>query len=510
MSKKFLTPVGLPTGVSNPSVGRTGDLFYRTDESAVYIYNGTIWEPLQGGGSYTISDTPPANPNEGDVWFNSTEGATYVYYDSYWIEPVKNDAGPTGPQGGVGPTGPTGPSVTGPTGADSNVTGPTGSIGATGATGPGIAGVTATATELNYSSGVTSAIQTQLDAKAPKILYETTVVSSGSKSLTNTSARFQRFTGTTSGQIVNLPDTSTLYVGDYFLITNNSTQSVQIKNFDGSIALGTSLLSRQNAKYICVSTTDNTSSSWNVSFEGSEFATGSGNLVYGNGPSIVLPLAGGTTPGLIGYGSALGQAYLTLGSGSGVANIYNSAMNDTTFSKLAGNNTFSGAGNTFSGIVNLNGLNVNVANNLNSNGTLKIKPVIETVKLDTASIASGATYDLDVKTSAIVTTTTPAGNFTLNVRGDSTTTLSSMLFVGESITATAIVPNGVGVTTGYVINALKIDGTSNVVQWVNSTVPTSFSKNTLASNSDAFTFTIVKTDSNPSYKVYGSSARFGQ
>lgn len=139
MSKKFLTPVGLPTGVTNPSVGRTGDLFYRTDESAVYIYNGIAWEPLQGGGgSYTISDTPPANPTEGDVWFNSSEGATYVYYDSYWIEPVKNDAGPTGPQGGVGATGPTGPSITGPTGAtgaDSTVAGPTGAIGPTGATG---------------------------------------------------------------------------------------------------------------------------------------------------------------------------------------------------------------------------------------------------------------------------------------------------------------------------------------------------------------------------------------
>lgn len=136
MSKKFLTPIGLPTGVTNPSVGRTGDLFFRTDESKVYIYTGTIWEPLQGGGgSYTISDTPPLNPMAGDVWFNSVEGATYIYYDSYWIEPVKNDAGPTGPQGSVGPTG---PAVTGPTGAQgpvgatgaaSTVTGPTGAQG---------------------------------------------------------------------------------------------------------------------------------------------------------------------------------------------------------------------------------------------------------------------------------------------------------------------------------------------------------------------------------------------
>jgi hypothetical protein len=64
----------------------------------------------------------------------------------------------------AGPTGPTGA-----TGAASSVTGPTGATGPTGPTGPtgaGIAGVTASATELNYSVGVTSSIQTQLNNKA--------------------------------------------------------------------------------------------------------------------------------------------------------------------------------------------------------------------------------------------------------------------------------------------------------------------------------------------------------
>jgi len=69
--------------------------------------------------------------------------------------------GATGPTGSTGATGATGD--TGPTGA----TGLTGATGATGPTGPGIEGVTATATELNYVDGVTSAIQTQLDGKAP-------------------------------------------------------------------------------------------------------------------------------------------------------------------------------------------------------------------------------------------------------------------------------------------------------------------------------------------------------
>lgn len=49
-----------------------------------------------GGGSITVSDTPPANPSEGDLWYNSADGSTYVYYDSFWVETTSAYAGPTG------------------------------------------------------------------------------------------------------------------------------------------------------------------------------------------------------------------------------------------------------------------------------------------------------------------------------------------------------------------------------------------------------------------------------
>lgn len=74
-------------------------LYYATDNTTLYIWNGAAWVTFSGGGG---------------------GGAT----------------GPTGPTGptGAGVTGPTGP--TGPTGA--GVTGATGSTGPTGATGPGV------------------------------------------------------------------------------------------------------------------------------------------------------------------------------------------------------------------------------------------------------------------------------------------------------------------------------------------------------------------------------------
>ena len=45
MAKKFLTPIGLPSGTSNPSSAEEGELFYRSDLNAIYIYTGTDWVP---------------------------------------------------------------------------------------------------------------------------------------------------------------------------------------------------------------------------------------------------------------------------------------------------------------------------------------------------------------------------------------------------------------------------------------------------------------------------------
>ena len=44
MAKKFLSPIGLPSGTSNPATGTAGELFYRTDLASVVFYNGTTWQ----------------------------------------------------------------------------------------------------------------------------------------------------------------------------------------------------------------------------------------------------------------------------------------------------------------------------------------------------------------------------------------------------------------------------------------------------------------------------------
>jgi hypothetical protein len=139
--------VGTPTG---PDHAATKDYV-----DSISLITG----PTGPAAEFIVNSTPPSSPEEGQVWFDPTTVSEYVYYDGYWVEV-------SGPQGIQGPTGPTGlTGDTGPTGSQ-GPTGATGPAGPTGATGPGISGVTASSTELNYSVGLTSSIQTQLDAKA--------------------------------------------------------------------------------------------------------------------------------------------------------------------------------------------------------------------------------------------------------------------------------------------------------------------------------------------------------
>lgn len=89
MAKRFLTPPQLPSGSSLPSSGAAGDLFFKSDESKIYVHDGTEWVVAQGsggGGGVVVSDTAPADPTEGTYWFDSTTAKSYIYYDSYWVE----------------------------------------------------------------------------------------------------------------------------------------------------------------------------------------------------------------------------------------------------------------------------------------------------------------------------------------------------------------------------------------------------------------------------------------
>lgn len=115
-----------------------------------------------------------------------------------------------------------------------------------------------------------------------------------------------------------------------------------------------------------------------------------------------------------------------------------------------------------------------------------------------SATAATGTINFDAVTQGVLYYTTNASaNWTLNVRGNSGTTLNSVLATGDAITVSFLVTNG---ATAYRHTALTIDGSAVTPKWSGGTAPAAGN----ASSIDAYSFTIVKTASTPTYTVLGA------
>lgn len=118
-----------------------------------------------------------------------------------------------------------------------------------------------------------------------------------------------------------------------------------------------------------------------------------------------------------------------------------------------------------------------------------------------ASAATG-TINFDVLTASIwYYTSNASANHTVNIRGDGSTTLSSLLAVGDSITVVWANTNG---TTAYWPSTFQVDGSSITPKWQGGTAPTGGN----ASAIDLYSYTIVKTAATPTYTVFASQTQF--
>jgi len=117
-----------------------------------------------------------------------------------------------------------------------------------------------------------------------------------------------------------------------------------------------------------------------------------------------------------------------------------------------------------------------------------------------ASAATG-TVNLDVVTaSVLIYTTNASGNWTLNVRGNSTTTLDSLMSTGEQITVVFESPNG---GTAYYPTAFNIDSSVVVPKWLGGTAPSAGNIN----STDVYIYTIRKTGA-ATFTVLASQNKF--
>jgi hypothetical protein len=122
-------------------------------------------------------------------------------------------------------------------------------------------------------------------------------------------------------------------------------------------------------------------------------------------------------------------------------------------------------------------------------------------KVTNSATAATGTLNYDVITQAVLNYTTDAsGNWTLNIRGDGSNSLDSIMDTGESITIAHLVPQG---ATAYYNSAVTIDGSSVTPEWQGGTAPSAGNTSSI----DVYTYTVIKTGA-ATFTVLGSQTQF--
>jgi hypothetical protein len=132
-----------------------------------------------------------------------------------------------------------------------------------------------------------------------------------------------------------------------------------------------------------------------------------------------------------------------------------------------------------------------------SNGLALTSP--EEVITISGTAATGA-INIDVVTSAVnIRTTNATADWTINVRGDGSTTLDSLMAVGSQISVVFESPIG---ATAYEPTALTIDGAAVTPKWLGGTAPTGNINST-----DVYVYTIRKSAA-ATFTVIASQSKF--
>lgn len=118
-----------------------------------------------------------------------------------------------------------------------------------------------------------------------------------------------------------------------------------------------------------------------------------------------------------------------------------------------------------------------------------------------SATAATGTINYDVTTQSVLYYTTNAsGNFTMNFRGSSGTSLDTLLATGQSVTVAFLNTNG---GTAYYNSAVQVDGASVTPKWQGGTAPSAGN----ASSIDIYVYTIIKTAS-ATFTVAASQTKF--
>lgn len=149
----------------------------------------------------------------------------------------------------------------------------------------------------------------------------------------------------------------------------------------------------------------------------------------------------------------------------------------------------------------ITGANVNTLSLGVVSGVVQTTLAAALEKVTISATAATGTINYDLSTQSVLYYTINAtGNWTLNIRGDSSTTLNSMMATGQSMTLAFLATQG---STAYYNSAVTIDGSSVTPKWFGGSAPSAGNANGI----DVYTYTIIKTGS-ATFTALASLSRF--
>jgi len=226
-----------------------------------------------------------------------------------------------------------------------------------------------------------------------------------------------------------------------------------------------------------------------------KFYTASGIFWSGNGAAYASGSGGGgtfTASATAPVSPALGSFWYKTTTdvlyeyiNDGVSNYWIDIQTQTIAANTSGVSTF--AGTVF-------GANITFTGSI----TGTVGYLIE--RANVVASAPPAVTNIDLITAPILYfTSNTTQNITANIRGNSTTTLNSLLSIGQSTTFVIFVPNA----TAYYVNTVRVDNTVVNPYWQGGFAIAGGNANCI----DIYTFAVLKT-ANATFKVFASQVKY--
>lgn len=136
---------------------------------------------------------------------------------------------------------------------------------------------------------------------------------------------------------------------------------------------------------------------------------------------------------------------------------------------------------------------------LSATGTTSIYEVVEKASLSGVALTGTVNFNV-LDGSVVYYTANASANWTLNVRGDSSNTLNTVMATNDSVSIVVMATQG---STAYYQSAMTIDGSAVTPKWAGGTAPTAGNANSV----DIYTFTIIKTAS-ATFSVFATQTKF--